>query len=228
MKVKVTREQLRELVREIVTENIYSDPHMQMQMRLVKDFCRDVYLKATDRKTGASKLTPAETEVMHTVFRDPFDATTKEVKQVIAIGKKYGSTKKFPESFSVSEASTSADAGPFNTPNAFSGNDPRSDEKRKRIMAASSLKPVKEGVEYPKYTDIKKDETLTPRQKFGTAIREIRNNIREIENYLDANMKIKTENGVTSTDYWKRTHGHLTKIGEDMTRLMGKIRELRG
>jgi len=127
----------------------------------------------------------------------------------------------------VQEASTTANAPGYQTPNAFAGKDPRSTAKRKKIAAQGGLSPVRE-TQFPSYTEMKKNEELTPRQKFGIAVREVRNNIRAIEEYLDDSIKLKTENGVTSNDYWKRTHGHLAKVNEDMLRLMGKIRELRG
>lgn len=137
------------------------------------------------------------------------------------------------------EASTTADAPGYQTPYAFSGNREEDDEKMKSTATQSGYE-LAESLEremvsrrlvfentYPTYTQLKQNEELSPRQKLGISIREIKKQLTEIEGFLDTNIRLKQESGVKSGDYWKRTHSHLAKLGENLNRVMGKIRELR-
>ena len=71
------------------------------------------------------------------------------------------------------EASTSANVPGYQTPFAFS--DPKKDKKKKkkRDLGSTGYNYVSEG----KYHDYRNDETLTPKQKIGKSMREIRDSL---------------------------------------------------
>ena len=69
------------------------------------------------------------------------------------------------------------------------------------------------------YRDYKKDETMNPKQKVNTSIKEVNRKLFEIERIIHQNNKLKTEMGVTSENYWKSTQAKFSKISERMTRI---------
>ena len=78
-----------------------------------------------------------------------------------------------------------------------------------------------------KYHDFRNDDSLTPKQKIGMAMRETRDSLKNLERTIDMNLRLKTELNVDSRDYWKNTHKALHKIGERLVKLAGKVGQLR-
>jgi hypothetical protein len=76
-----------------------------------------------------------------------------------------------------------------------------------------------------RYHQLRKSEG-TPNQKIGVGIRELRQQLSEMEKFVTWYGKIKNESGLDSADYWKRTQRHLTKIRERIDKLSQKIRDL--
>jgi len=76
------------------------------------------------------------------------------------------------------------------------------------------------------YNTYKKDESLTPQQKINKAIGEVKNMVNEMEKSIDRNIRLKTEMGVQSGSYWKRTHKNLNKISERFIAMSNKIKRL--
>ncbi|KKK97931.1 hypothetical protein LCGC14_2647830 [marine sediment metagenome] len=76
------------------------------------------------------------------------------------------------------------------------------------------------------YHDYRNDSSLTPKQKMGTAIKNIRDGIREARKVVRMNARLKKEVGIKSVDYWKRSHTALNKTQEDMLKLATELREL--
>ena len=74
------------------------------------------------------------------------------------------------------------------------------------------------------YKEYKSDESLNSKQKVNNAIREVNSKLFKIERIINQNMKLKTEDGVDSTKYWKSTRNNLQKISEKMVRLSEKLR----
>lgn len=70
-----------------------------------------------------------------------------------------------------------------------------------------------------------RDDERTPRQKIGTSLKEMRDQLREIEKNIDLNLRLKQETGINSKQYWKRTHRALGRIGESMHRIQMKLRK---
>ena len=77
-----------------------------------------------------------------------------------------------------------------------------------------------------RYHAWRNDNTLTPKQKIGMAMRETRDNLTELERVVKYNVKLKNELKVDSRDYWKTTHKALSKISERLVRLANKVGQL--
>ena len=77
-----------------------------------------------------------------------------------------------------------------------------------------------------KYHTWKEDKTLTPKQKIGRAIREVRSSLSALSKTIDRSVKLKNEMEVNSSDYWKTTHKALTKISERLVKMANKVGKL--
>ena len=77
-----------------------------------------------------------------------------------------------------------------------------------------------------RYHAWRNDDSMTPKQKIGMAMRETRDNLTELERVVRYNVKLKNELKVDSRDYWKTTHKALSKISERLVRLANKVRQL--
>jgi len=84
------------------------------------------------------------------------------------------------------------------------------------------LESVTEG----KYHDYRNDESLSPKQKIGYSMREVRDKLNELDKLVKMNVRLKNEIGVDSTSYWKRTHGAMKKISERLVKLANKVGQL--
>ena len=113
--------------------------------------------------------------------------------------------------------------GPPKTPYAFQGKRKKDKEKENKIATNSTgYKKISEG----KYHDYRNDETLTPKQKIGYSMREVRDKLNELDKLVKMNVRLKNEIGVDSTSYWKRTHGAMKKISERLVKLANKVGQL--
>ena len=86
---------------------------------------------------------------------------------------------------------------------------------------------VGEGLNEGRYHDWRNDESLTPKQKIGRSIREVKNSLNELDKTIKMNLKLKNELKVDSRDYWKNTHKALGKISERLVKLAGKVGNLK-
>ena len=121
------------------------------------------------------------------------------------------------------ETSFSSGAGAYNTPFAFTGKG-KSGKKKKKEVATNSTgyNVVKEG----KYHDYRNDDTLSPKQKIGRSMREIRDHLAEIDKLTKMNVRLKTEMGVDSRSYWKNTHKAMRRISERLIKLAKRVGQL--
>ena len=83
------------------------------------------------------------------------------------------------------------------------------------------------GINEGRYHDWRNDESLTPKQKIGRSIREVKNSLNELNKTINMNLKLKTELQVDSRDYWKTRHKALKSISEKLVRLAGKVGNLK-
>ncbi len=83
-----------------------------------------------------------------------------------------------------------------------------------------------ENVNEGKYHDYRNDETLTPKQKIGYSMMEVRDKLKELDKLVKMNVRLKNEIGVDSKTYWKNTHGAMKKISERLVKLARKVGQL--
>ena len=133
--------------------------------------------------------------------------------------------------------STASVGGQYNTPHAFQGSNKKGKKKGKAGYEGGHTEPTdgtghfiaddpklrKESVvNEGRYHAWRNDESLSPRQKIGMAMRETRDNLKELERVVRYNVKLKNELKVDSRDYWKNTHKALSKISERLVKLANK------
>lgn len=136
------------------------------------------------------------------------------------------------------EVSTSSGAGPFDTPNAFTGGTKSGEKRRKQIatqagytLAHKSDDDSDEGVPLSearsRYLEFKSDPTASPKQKIGRAISEINRQLTELSRVVEMSAKLKTETNIESSGLWKRTGAHLSKMENKILEISQRIRELK-
>jgi len=138
--------------------------------------------------------------------------------------------------------STASVGGSYNTPHAFGGSNKKGKGKGKAgytgghddptdgtghfIADDPKLRKTESVVNEGRYHAWRNDESLTPKQKIGMAMRETRDSLAELERVVGYNVKLKNELNVDSRDYWKNTHKALSKISERLVKLSNKIGRL--
>jgi|TARA_R100001079_G_scaffold98018_1_gene61728 hypothetical protein len=121
------------------------------------------------------------------------------------------------------EVSTSANVPGYQTPYAFSGGRKKDKKKKKKIATNSTgYSKVNEG----RYHNYRNDESMTPKQKIGRSMREIRDSLNELDRLVKMNVRLKNELNVDSRSYWKNTHKALNKISERLVKLANKVGQL--
>jgi len=83
-----------------------------------------------------------------------------------------------------------------------------------------------ESLKEARYTKYRNDDTLTPKQKIGISMREVRDSLNELSRLIDMNVKLKNELKIDSKSYWKNTHKAMSKISERLVRLANKVGKL--
>ena len=138
--------------------------------------------------------------------------------------------------------STASVGGQYNTPHAFAGSNKKGKKKGKAgyegghteptdgtghfLADDPKLRKTESVVNEGRYHAWRNDESLTPKQKIGMAMRETRDNLTELERVVRYNVRLKNELKVDSRDYWKNTHKALSKISERLVRLANKVGQL--
>ena len=82
------------------------------------------------------------------------------------------------------------------------------------------------GLNEGRYQDYRNDESMTPKQKIGRSMREIRDSLTELNKLVKMNVRLKNELNVNSQSYWKNTHKALNKISERLVKLANKVGQL--
>jgi len=137
----------------------------------------------------------------------------------------------------IDEANSTATAGgEYQTPHSFKGSNKKGKKKKKAgyqdghedpTIGTDNFKPKdpklrKEG----RYHDFRNDDSMSPKQKIGMAMRETRDSLTELERLVRYNVRLKNELNVDSRSYWKNTHKALSKIGERLVKLANKVGQL--
>ena len=138
--------------------------------------------------------------------------------------------------------STASVGGEYSTPHAFGGSNKKGKKKGKAgyegghteptdgtghfLADDPKLRKTESVVNEGRYHAWRNDESLTPKQKIGMAMRETRDNLTELERVVRYYVKLKNELKVDSRDYWKNTHKALNKISERLVKLANKVGQL--
>ena len=99
-------------------------------------------------------------------------------------------------------------------------------EKATEMMKMMKNKRYNESINEGKYHDYRNDDTLSPKQKIGRSMREIRDSLNELNKLVKMNVRLKNELNVDSRSYWKNTHKALNKISERLVKLANKVGQL--
>jgi len=99
----------------------------------------------------------------------------------------------------------------------------KNDLRKKGYIEESIGESINEG----RYHDWRNDESMTPKQKIGQSVKEIRDSLNELDKRIKMNLKLKTELNMSSQDYWKNTHKALTKISERLVKMANKVGNLK-
>ena len=95
----------------------------------------------------------------------------------------------------------------------------QNDLRKKGYIEESIGESINEG----RYHDWRNDESMTPKQKIGVSVREVRDALNELDKRIKMNLRLKTELNVDSRSYWKNTHKALNKISERLVKLANKV-----
>jgi len=106
----------------------------------------------------------------------------------------------------------------YDTPKAFKKKKKKTEESI--FIKMSKLMNINE-VNYKEYRN---DESLSSKQKVNKAIREVNSRLFKIERMVNQNIKLKTEDGIDETKYWKSTRLNLHKISNRMVEIAQKLR----
>ena len=108
----------------------------------------------------------------------------------------------------------------YDTPKAFKK------KKKKEVKESAFMKMSKimQQLDEVNYKEYRNDESLNSKQKVNKAIREVNSKLFKIERMVNQNIKLKTEDGIDSTKYWKSTRLNLRKISNRMTEIAEKLR----
>jgi len=131
------------------------------------------------------------------------------------------------EELELDEATTTSNVDGYNTPNAFKNSDGTDEDDEPessyvdRINTSTGYTRVTEN----RFHQLRKEDS-TPNQKIGVGLRNVRKQLSEIEKFVEWYSRIKTENGLEKSGYWKRTNRNLNAIKERLNKITEKIHSL--
>lgn len=120
----------------------------------------------------------------------------------------------------IREFTSTANVAGYDTPHAF-GKNTKGDKERK-------VKSTGKGFELAenRWLELKRDETRTPSQKVSHGLRELKNQLAEIEKFMGWYSKLKSETNLGKGDFFKRTENNIRRIKERIIRMAGTIQEI--
>lgn len=75
------------------------------------------------------------------------------------------------------------------------------------------------------YNSYKRDESASNRVKFNQSLKRVHENLVEIDNIIENNIKLKTEFNMADP-FWKISRGRVAKISEMLNRVNNRLKEL--
>ena len=131
------------------------------------------------------------------------------------------------EEMELDEMSVTANVAGYNTPNAFKDTDGTDEDDKPENSHVDNMNKSTgyTRVDENRWVALKKDES-SPNQKIGVGLRNVRKQLSEIEKFVEWYSRIKTENGLEKSGYWKRTNRNLNAIKERLNKITEKIHSL--
>ena len=126
-------------------------------------------------------------------------------------------TKLRERNTTTNEETTTANVDGYQTPFAF-GKNTQADKERKAKSSGTGYELAEN-----RWLALKRDETRSPEQKINLGVREIKNQLAEVEKFLGWYNKLKTENGVKNEDFYKRTNTSIFRIKERLNKIARTI-----
>lgn len=124
----------------------------------------------------------------------------------------------------IREFTGTANVAGYDTPHAF-GKDTKGDIKRKVKSTGKGFEYAK-GISENRWLELKKDETRTPSQKVSHGIRELKNQLAEIEKFVGWYNRLRSENNLGKNDFFKRTNTNIYRIKERIIKIANSIQEI--
>ncbi len=208
-------------------------------MGLLKDIDKALSRIEEAKKDKAPKTTKPKV-ASKTAEEDP--KIDKDIEDLYAAGlgaeeeePKKDKDKKKDED--LDEQSTTGGVEGYETPAAFTGGKSANEKRRKKTAVDSTGYELVEttyksmmrqmyNINEVSYREYKKDPNSTPSQKVNRGIAEVNKMLAEIEKIVHNNLRLKTETGVSSSNFWKPTGRRFGKIGERLVRIANKLKEL--
>lgn len=89
-----------------------------------------------------------------------------------------------------------------------------------------NLVPVNETITENRWLAMKNDESMHSHKKLAVGLRELRNQLMEVERFLGWYNKLKNINELESDNYWKRTKTNIYKIKERIINIARTLKEI--
>jgi hypothetical protein len=132
------------------------------------------------------------------------------------------------------ESNVTGNVDGYQTPFAFSGKNGK--EKRKKTatqlgysIVDNDVENIDEGkVKRPvnRWLELKNDESMHANKKLAVGLKELKYQLAEVEKFFSWYNKIKNINELDSSEYWKRTNGHIYKIKERIINIARTLQEI--
>lgn len=178
------------------------------------------------------KISDKEAKTAFSKLKDKdIDNDGKVDKEDSYLHKKLGTVALKTEEEELDEMSTTAGVPGYATPFAFGAADDETLDqagykKVKTKKDESVYKQMMNQLFEMRYSDYKNDTSASPKTKVNKGISEVNRMLGEIEKIVHRNIRLKTEMGVNSSDYWKNTSKNFSKISERLVRINNKLKEL--
>lgn len=98
--------------------------------------------------------------------------------------------------------------------------------KKNERDALKHLEKVRESVNENRWLELKNDDSMHANKKLAVGLRELKNQLQEVETFFRWYNQIKTMNELDSNQYWKRTNSHIYKIKERIINIARTLKEI--
>ena len=207
---------------------------MSTRLELLKKYIKELIKKELEEAsmTGALDGGEGPPKTPYAFYRKPKSKKDKEKEKAITTAGGYMKVKeaKFhvkTELGSVIVTASSKGEAVLKVAKAFKkGRKAVMGANRVGISKAAQVDKKLENVNEGHYHNYRNDDSMTPKQKSGLSMREVRDKLNELDKLVKINVRFKNELNVDSKTYWKRTHVAMKRISERLVKLANKVGQL--